>query len=163
MIILEGPDGHGKSTLAEKLQQEFDASIWTSGSPPKDTADIVMRAKAVESYAASGERLIIDRCPAISELVYGNVVRGDVQLPHAWRYIFKLVNYEVIFIYCKTTDPIHSPKMGENPKHLAKINFHEEAIIKAYDDIFSDILCLEYDWRTNNIEDLFAWVHNQWR
>lgn len=74
-IILEGPDGSGKTTLANVLQERWGHEYWHTG-PPKPGEDVL------HSYALTLEKarrwaspVVIDRLH-IGELVYGPIVRN---------------------------------------------------------------------------------------
>lgn len=80
MIIVEGPDGAGKSTLRERIQEDFNielgprASHSTNGPVPNLT-------KWVDHDLmewGSSPLKIYDRYPLISEPIYGTIVRGEV-------------------------------------------------------------------------------------
>jgi len=79
LILIEGPDGAGKTTLAAELAKEF-YLVGTHSPGPKGTRE--------RTYDALGEAVkgnapvrIHDRL-YYSELVYGRVLRGEVQFSH---------------------------------------------------------------------------------
>ena len=73
LIIIEGPDGSGKSTLIESLRANSSAPwflLFRTSGPPQDIYQI-HRYMALIRKAAQEDLVICDRVPAISEAVYG--------------------------------------------------------------------------------------------
>jgi thymidylate kinase len=75
VIVLEGCDGAGKTTLAEALAARHGYTIVHSGRTP-DGTDLADR---YETILALPGRLVLDRS-FISELVYGSLDRGRSRL-----------------------------------------------------------------------------------
>jgi hypothetical protein len=81
VIILEGPDGGGKTTLIDKIRVEFDLPV----SPrvvSKDTeplAKLDMMAWVEKNVTAGFQNVIFDRHRLISEPIYGAVLRSVFQ------------------------------------------------------------------------------------
>lgn len=73
MIILEGPDGAGKSTIAERLSKEYNLPIKSGEGPPKSPQDFSER---VDRYLSLPARYIYDRHPVISGPIYASL-RGQ--------------------------------------------------------------------------------------
>ncbi|MEV6981742.1 hypothetical protein AB0M95_10865 [Sphaerisporangium sp. NPDC051017] len=70
-LVLEGPDGVGKSALAERLSRRHGFEVVHSPKTP-DHLDLASRYRAILGGAG---RILFDRC-FISELVYGPLYRG---------------------------------------------------------------------------------------
>lgn len=82
IIILEGPDGSGKTTLARRLQEDFDLEYHHEGPPPDDENTLHYYGRVLDSYY--GRRVVIDRF-ALGETVYGPILRSTNGLgPHGW-------------------------------------------------------------------------------
>lgn len=77
IIILEGPDGAGKSTLAKQLAEAFQLRIHHEGPPPKDVNVLQHYGRILD--AARGQNVVFDRL-YVGERVYGPVVRGEDRL-----------------------------------------------------------------------------------
>ena len=73
MIIVEGIDNSGKSTLILQLQETFRIPAIRSGMRPTSQKDIT---HYHNWCAASPTPLILDRHPVISDQVYGLILRG---------------------------------------------------------------------------------------
>ncbi|MGW3952895.1 hypothetical protein ACWEKM_18670 [Streptomyces sp. NPDC004752] len=70
-LVLEGPDGVGKSTLAERLSAQHGFRVIHSPRTP-DHLDLATRYREILDGV---DRILFDRC-FISELVYGPLHRG---------------------------------------------------------------------------------------
>jgi hypothetical protein len=74
MIVVEGPDGAGKTTLIAALSKEFQLPI-APRVVAKDTTAMVDLVKWVEeNNAKPWERLLYDRHRLISETIYGPIL-----------------------------------------------------------------------------------------
>lgn len=72
IVVIEGPDGAGKTTLANSLRP----STYHHEGPPPDVPDLLTYYKAaVLEYAYSPGTHVFDRL-AMGELVYGPIARG---------------------------------------------------------------------------------------
>jgi len=78
MLIVEGPDGAGKTTLIERLAEDLDLPV-APRVVSKDTEFMVDMVDWVELNLADGpQRMIFDRHRLISEPIYGPVLRGTM-------------------------------------------------------------------------------------
>jgi thymidylate kinase len=100
LIVLEGVDGSGKTTLANAIRDRFDGRVLHRSAPivhplVEYTADLA------EYQPGSGEVLILDRWH-LSEWVYGPQYRG--QTPLTWVQFQAidefLVSKGAILVYC---------------------------------------------------------------
>lgn len=76
-IIVEGPDGAGKTTLVEQLKHQMHAEVLHFSKPSEGDDQFMMYADAIT--ANSGKNIIMDRA-WYSELVYGPVMRDGSKL-----------------------------------------------------------------------------------
>lgn len=88
LIILEGPDGSGKTTLARRLQAEHSFKIVHAG-PPRhplsEEATLRRYLLPVVAAHAAGKPVVFDRWH-LGELAYGPVLRGGSTLTvRAWQ------------------------------------------------------------------------------
>lgn len=106
MIILEGPDGAGKTTLIETLRERFDLPV-APRVVSKEAEAMVDLKRWVELNVVSGfQNMIFDRHRLISEPIYGAVLRQSFEPGFDdWRW-FTLQCYlfyrrvHPILIYC---------------------------------------------------------------
>lgn len=87
IIVLEGPDGVGKTTLADAIESVHGGDVirMRSGPPPDDQDTAVHYATKIRemiSMADSGCAVICDRLH-IGELVYGPLLRGGSRITPA--------------------------------------------------------------------------------
>lgn len=80
IVILEGPDGAGKSTLAKALQAEFPKSVLLHNGPQAGLSSTdLYNAYFTQLRKAAQQPVILDRC-WVSENVYGPIHRGVSRL-----------------------------------------------------------------------------------
>jgi hypothetical protein len=98
IIILEGVDGSGKTTLAKELAQRYNAEIHHEGPPPKFMNHRVRRRPSLTlgHYASilqsmRGKNVILDRW-ALGERVYGPILRKKDKLgADGWTLLNRLI------------------------------------------------------------------------
>lgn len=82
IVILEGPDGSGKTTLAKWLQHRYDLVYHHEGPPPAGVSVIDHYLELLET--ARDFDVVFDRM-ALGERVYGPILRGEDRLGlHGW-------------------------------------------------------------------------------
>lgn len=89
IVIIEGPDGAGKTTLAEHLSKRYWLSYHHEGPPPPGIEPLYHYAKLLDNARhPRGSGVVFDRF-ALGERVYGPVLRGrDAIGLDGWR-VFK--------------------------------------------------------------------------
>lgn len=73
IIVIEGPDGTGKTTLAKLLAETKGFKYVHNGPPPEGVS--LFRHYGEQLLAARGARVVFDRLH-VGELIYGPVMRG---------------------------------------------------------------------------------------
>lgn len=106
MIILEGPDGAGKTRLAQRLSEELKLPLL-----PRAATSLGGPIEGVDNWVEAQLRMpslprgLQDRHPLFSEIIYGPIVRGWVagkfNDPH-WvqSMMTTLVSHRPIVVYC---------------------------------------------------------------
>ena len=149
MIIIEGADNTGKSTLGKFLSKEFSLELIHSERPHWSWTE-------EQSLEHSRKQLlpqlaILDRVYALSEYVYGPICRGGSALGtrHA-EALVDLYNRPYVIIYCR-------PQMstilrnGERDQMEGVVENHQ-AIVEAYDKLMDEVarfgVCkiIRFDW-----------------
>lgn len=104
IIIIEGPDGSGKTNLANKLSQQTGWPIVHRTQPKSDDEKKAMMDSYLE-VINSGRNCIFDRS-WYSEMVYGPVMRDTSVISYAQMYALerKLTKRGAMIIHC--TGPI---------------------------------------------------------
>jgi len=134
VIILEGADNTGKSTLAEALHAHFGPNAVVVKSPAKyfdwDDSMNEWTSEFVEasSVMSSNFYFILDRVPEISELIYGAIFRTPCteRFPHFLR---SLQSHRVMFVLC-THDGFEEGELDKVGNLIAQPN--HEKIVAAY-------------------------------
>lgn len=152
-LVVEGPDGSGKSTLIEKLELVYGCQAFHGGGPPKTVTELVHR---IEDSPTKS--FILDRWAAISEQVYGTLGTRKQLLPNSVLTDAIKVHNPLI-IYCRP--PFET--LVENKKYLNRKKAHKDiehckdvddnfvVIVHKYDKLMSDLrdqgrLVLTYDY-----------------
>lgn len=176
MIILEGPDGTGKTTLAERLAKEFNRRVQHSGGPPKDQSDIFARQERAMQFALHNAPVVMDRVPAISERIYGPIIRGKDPFQGS-DYLPKLMQAMPLpLIYCRPPLEVirenmaatHSKKEHETEEHFAGVMKRWETVIEAYDELIDEMQAgwvevIRYDYtgrQSADAEQVIAQLRN---
>lgn len=152
MIILEGCDSAGKSTLAKELQKRFRWPYRPAGGPPKSREEIRGRQAAIEAVLTAKQHVIIDRVPVISDTVYGTVLRRPV-LHFDQTDFDRFLALKKCVIYCRPPNQIlmqvvnnHEVKPHETAEHVAAMQANARACIDAYDELMQRVPNKMYDW-----------------
>ena len=126
MIIVEGPDNSGKTTLISQLAKDLNR-VTIKGIRPQTFWEIKTWCQVIEKFPWP---VILDRFPLISEPVYGPIIRG-VSLITREEALIELKLLNPIIIYCRPSLSIikdfQLPQMAGVPNHIDKI-------VNAYDD-----------------------------
>ncbi len=77
IIIIEGPDGGGKTTLAHYLADKYYLHYHHEGPPPKDIDVVEHYCAVLDSFRGKGA--VMDRL-ALGERIYGPLLRGKDRL-----------------------------------------------------------------------------------
>jgi GTPase SAR1 family protein len=155
MIIVEGMDNAGKTTLIANLCKEFpELKVLKSPGPTQGFGDrLAFIAGAIRN---EDPRTIYDRFECISERVYGPVVRnGDVYGTYSWDLLSLTLRREPLIIYCRPPDSVIA-RWGDR-EQMEGVKTHKETLIQRYDWFFEIIeeiylktgLICRYDWTSN--------------
>lgn len=100
IIIIEGPDGSGKTTLAEKLSRQTGYPVVHRSQPKTEEEKKQMLASYLGAIE-TGKNIIFDRC-WYSEMVYGPVMRDESVISYPEMYFIeeKLTKHGALIIYC---------------------------------------------------------------
>jgi len=161
-IIVEGPDGSGKSTLCSELSRRLDMAVSHSGGPIKNEEELHKRI----ANQLSKNNYIIDRCSVFSEPVYGLTLRGYSLLSRKdfEIYVKKMVIDGWIVIYCKAKGPINKGKEWKNEEHMQGIINNRDQIYNGYSVVMNNakrigLYIHEWTWTNYKIKD-FPIIYN---
>lgn len=167
MIIIEGPDNAGKSTLAQQLSKAIGIPIHHSGGPALNDEEIIHRAERIFD-TGNVRPLLYDRVPFISDYVYRTVMQDkpspftDKNLVD--RYIRRMKKLHPVVILCWPPIPVmmalesHERSPHETEEHFNKVKDHQEQLIHSYSQLFVDIPHYKYDYTAPATEDQYATI-----
>ena len=138
MIIVEGPDGCGKSTLIKQLLHRIPKLEFGEHSPgpPKSAEEYLARAaKWLIKPQEKTRNIILDRF-LFSEQVYGPVLRGKLIITQKEMDILeaKLLEHDPLIIYCRR--PPHKLHLNDKD-HISGVSEKISQLVRQYDKIFS--------------------------
>lgn len=126
LIILEGPDNSGKSTLAQYIAQHMHRTIVASEGPEKWPGEINERVRRYHQH----RDVIFDRHPCVSQPIYGQIRKNTMIEPELLREFYADAP---IFVYCRGRGlEEHVLKAHDSLEHM-------QAVIEKH-----DWLCNEY-------------------
>lgn len=148
MIILEGPNGCGKSTIGAVLHRALDCP-YIKFPTPQNPADAVRNFDAALKLP---DRLVLDRHPMVSDRIYAPVMWQGVD-PIPWS---PEVLEPHIVIYCR----VPMSTAIRKHKYVKDDPFYrnELQIFASYDALFSAIPHIAFNWLNNVESELLATV-----
>lgn len=160
MLVFEGPDNSGKSTIASYVSHELGIPLYHFGKPPKNVMDLRNRLKfMLENH----DRYIFDRIPLISEQVYSILRTQNLLsvLNNAECFYTRFRDLNPLVVYCRPSTSImlegHKGKKHDSPEHLAAVEEKALQLIERYDQVMnSEYLppCWYFDY-TKQEHDVF--------
>lgn len=165
-IILEGPDGAGKSTLGEQLADALGYEYVHTGGAARTLCMLIQRMLELEEQGAKGKGVIFDRVPHISDSIYKEAM-GEPRLMHQGRARGHLKNMgPIVVVYCRLRDSeamlaniLETKKSHKPPEYLEKVKASYPAIVEAYDWEMADLRetgveVIQYDWTEHDFDTL---------
>lgn len=163
MIILEGPDGGGKSTLAKHLAQQTCSALYNAGGPSIDAYTFMRRVEAeLRMQGTAMHSIVCDRFTLLSEPVYARALQNRAwELPSQhWieTHYALLRTHAPIIIYCRPTIAtlvqhakdklvLEAETKPHKPKEHAELVVAKlPEIIFAYDELM-EYLYNQYEFR----------------
>ena len=151
-IVVEGPDGSGKSTLVKKLSLDLGLPIHHPGGPPINRDEFLAR---INFYSQNGIKFIFDRCPHVSELIYPKAT-GRLGILSPSILYSQLERLNPVIVYCRRKDmrdmweSIDRTNKPHKPKeHLEEVLKQFKGVVDGYDEFFktfSKKSLIVYDW-----------------
>lgn len=131
MIIIEGMDNSGKTTLARRLAKDLELLYINNR---KKTTGLKTLDRDVYNFTRLSTiyNTVFDRWSAISEPVYGSVLRGTTYLEEDKRQLHQYcLQANPLVIYCRPSDETIL-KFGDEPQMEGVIQRAKDLIL-AYD------------------------------
>lgn len=130
-IVLEGPDGAGKSTLAALLAQATGMKAIQGNGPPKSKDEFYYRCIRYLGYT----NVIFDRTPFISEAVYAPVFGRKSEIDSGLLSDFWATRPFVVYVRPTTRHlASHHKSEHETQEHFDGVVERHGAICDAYDE-----------------------------
>lgn len=163
MIIVEGPDGAGKTTLVRHLERKFHLKIGERGTTNRDLLWTVTRS---DTYRALKLELDLDERPRIwdrlfySEFVYWeytNRPRAVCQFnPAETHYISEIIRaMNVPVVLCMPVYPtIHNNVINSEKHQMAGVMENLMTICSRYAQVYEDLMppnTIVYNYEQNGI------------
>jgi len=161
MIVVEGPDNAGKSTLIGKLSRTLGWNVYHPGGPPANAEEFLKQ--AISSLKYAHEKVIQDRSMIISDPVYSTVYPRNFSCDYHELIVTLCVYVNPVIIYCRPPDEFmldfSRHEIGENDDENQLITLHSNMprIIQEYDMVMLSIQHIKYDHTSDNY-DMFEGV-----
>lgn len=168
LLAVEGPDGAGKTTFVAdflKVLPDDKTPVWHSGGPVATAPDFQRRMSFVRSHS----KLIVDRLPLISELVYCTALNKPFLVPphDLWR---SLVALNPVVVYCRLEDVdqmlqnMIRGKPHKSEKYYEELRTNYPRIVNEYDQLMNKLLVAGvqvffYNWKIHNAARVLPTIH----
>ena len=150
MIILEGADSAGKSTLAYRIAQTFGLLIKPSSGPPSTSNEWRSR---MAKYEQLQRDTVCDRHPCISDIVYSKAFGRD-----SWLTTHDLATFhkaDHLIIYCRSPHAgVLTPQVTafDTPEYIERLTANLQLVDEGYKNYFEiHPPHLKYDWSNTDV------------
>lgn len=129
MIVIEGPDASGKTTLARFLAQALSRPLKFGEGPPLHFEDMQDR---LQRYSRLAPNFIYDRHPIVSEEIYSHALDRVPTVTRQQVSDFYAANPTII--YCDTQRDRHTHELGphDTPVYLERLHDNMDLLIQTY-------------------------------
>jgi thymidylate kinase len=155
MIVLEGPDGAGKSTLATALSRMTGFAYQHFTAPAKGTSFDATCRQSLDRIRADGKNVIVDRFH-LSERVYGPLLRGaDTMTETFEQTVWEAVRPVVVMCLppYRVAFENWAKRKAANGELVTKSEQYE-AVYLAYENLRTTLPILQYDYTRDRAVDL---------
>ena len=137
IIIIEGPDGSGKTTLANKLSKQTGYPVVHRSAPKSDEEKAAMMNMYKQAIKES-KNIIFDRC-WYSEMAYGPIMRDAsvISFPEMYELEKLLCKKGGLIIYCTDKPDVLWKRCQERGEdYITDISTHTK-ICEGYDELMN--------------------------
>ena len=135
MIICEGADGAGKTLLAQRIATATGWPLQHSGGPPKTEEEMCAR---VFNYLHGSKRIVFDRFPVISDVVYASVMGRTTPVRPEMRTMLDAC--QPLIIFCHAPDDVIRGSQDtpgiDTAAHVGLVIKHHRRLRQAYFEYF---------------------------
>lgn len=160
MIVVEGMDNTGKTTLIEMLAKALNLYSVKVASRPKETSDVFQCLSLLANWDLQCKnRLIADRLQVISEYIYGPICRNtNIVGDEVFRgFLESLPGYKMTIIWCRPKNEIIKSSLGHRDQ-MAGVSEQADKLIARYDEVMWDIQIriplLQWDYTRGDFSSL---------
>ena len=138
MVIVEGPDGAGKTTLIEQLKERYGLEVAPRVVTKGAEAMTDLKVWVEQNLAEGFQYRIFDRHRLISEYIYGPLLRKEQQpgftdLTWSWMQLDKLYrDVQPFIIYCLPPLEVVAENVRRSGDENKVVLDHIEAMYAAY-------------------------------
>lgn len=164
MIVIEGPQNSGKTTLANRLSTVFDLPVYF---PMKDALSKELIKESCNFVLDNHNKYIFDRVPFISEPIYcllrheGNLLLEEKELYKKFDALMP------VMIYCRPPDNyiLDQKKLGikdyDTPKYIKEVMIKHGVILNLYDKVMNTLPNIRYDYTGDGFDNLVEKIKNE--
>jgi len=139
MLIVEGPDGSGKTTLVGRITAHWHGYPRSYNIPVVHSVGPATKGPlfdwAMRTLDEAQDAQILDRFPYFSEPVYGDVLRRDPPLMTPDQLLIlrrRLISLDPLVIYCRPPLVTMKEQVKKRPQMKGVLGNYEK-IVEAYD------------------------------
>ncbi|MCK4960814.1 MAG: hypothetical protein KAT00_15480 [Planctomycetes bacterium] len=151
MIVVEGPDGSGKSTLVAELQEMFGFDVVRWNKPPKSAEELAHNLRTSKDLIKT--EVIQDHIPWITEPIYDVAKNGADRAATWFHYQTAVTLFRSTLIYCRPPMRVIQKHAGDRSSpcdtadYLAWVERNCEDLVGLYDLFMSAVRpAITYDW-----------------
>lgn len=170
IIILEGPDNAGKSTLANMLAKDLGIEVVHPGGPPANIADALIRCGEQAMIFQIGEHVsfIYDRVTCISDQIYRGRSSYLVSFALFQQDLLNEVeNGNAMLVYCRPPNRVvkdfsnHVTKSHETDAVVEHAKRNVDRIIFEYDELMNVLKPVVYDYTADDAGAKYQYILRQ--
>ena len=155
LILVEGADGSGKTTLVNQLGEYFPTMRINRGNNHLK--------ELYDNLTCMNEDIVLDRC-FITDVVYRLALDDGIGTDGINMFYMDCILRDSIVIYCKTVTQFDDAKSrGEDNitdlKTAQKISRYYDAVMKFINTTTSTHT-IKYDWHLDTVEDLVSTIQD---
>lgn len=155
MIILEGPEGAGKSTFGQQLSKARSMPLVHTGGPIESKRELLERLDNLDIMRKP--RKIFDRIPLISELVYAPLQGREPFITRSASVgILKGINPTIYYCRLDSQEDMFNLMLQNKPhktvEWMEKVQADFGQVIESYDSLMDHLRLqglrvIHYNWR----------------
>jgi hypothetical protein len=148
MIVVEGADNSGKTTLARKMQLPY----FSAGPAPTTLTELSECLK--DQWNRAQVPCVQDRLTCVSQQVYSEAPESVLLQPILGDFVDQP---GVVIVYCRPPERVlmdfstHQVKSYDTEEHIEKLIRKQHEYIKKYDDLMATVPHVLYDWTEHSV------------